>query len=68
VLDHQHGVAEIAQPRQGVQQLAVVARVQADGGFVQDVQHTAQAGADLSGQPDALRLAAGEGGGAAIEA
>jgi hypothetical protein len=30
--------------------------VQADRGFVQHVHHADEAGADLRGQPDALRL------------
>ncbi len=41
--------------------------MQADGRLVQDVEHAHQAGADLGGQADALRLAAGQGGGAATE-
>jgi hypothetical protein len=60
VLDHDHGVAEVAQPGQGFQQARVVALVQADRGFVEYVHHARQARADLRGQPDALRLAAGE--------
>ena len=60
VLHHEHGVAHVAQLQQRVQQRAVVARVQADGRLVQDVEHAHQPTADLAGQPDALRLAAGE--------
>jgi hypothetical protein len=37
------------------QQAVVVALVQADGRFVEHVHHAGQAGADLRGQPDALR-------------
>ncbi len=58
VLDHQHAVAEVAQPRQRRQQARVVALVQADRRFVQDVEHADQRAADLRRQPDALRLAA----------
>ena len=61
VLDHDHGVAEVAQPLQRLDQLRVVALVQADRGLVEDVEHADQAGADLGRQPDPLRLAAGEG-------
>ena len=68
VLHHQHRVAHVAQLRQRFQQAAVVARVQADGGLVEHVQHAAQLGADLRGQADALRLAAGERGGGAVQA
>ena len=41
--------------------------MQSDGGFVQYVHHADQAGANLAGQADALRLAARERVGAAIE-
>ena len=39
--------------------------MQADGGLVEDVEHAHQGRADLRGQADALRLAAGERAGAA---
>ena len=45
----------------------VVALVQADARLVEDVEHTHQAGADLRGQADALRLAAGQSGRGAVE-
>ena len=61
MFDHDHGIAEIAQARQRLQQAFVVALVQADAGFVEHVHHADQAGADLRGQADALRLAAGQG-------
>ena len=63
VLDHQHRVAHVAQTRQRVEQAVVIARMQADGGLVQHVEHAAQFRADLRGQTDALRFAAGERGG-----
>ena len=40
------------------EQLLVIARMQADGRFVQDVKHAAEIGAQLRGEPDALRFAA----------
>ncbi len=58
VLDHQHRVAEVAQPLERRDQLLVVALVQADRRLVEDVEHADQRGADLRGQPDPLRLAA----------
>jgi hypothetical protein len=61
VLHHQHRVAEIAQPFEGVEEAAVVALMQADGRFVEDVQYPDQGGADLGRQADALPLAAGQG-------
>ena len=60
VLDDEHGVAEVAQPDQRVDQPAVVALVQTDRRLVEHVQRADQAGADLAGEADALRLAAGE--------
>ena len=61
VLDHDHGVAEVAQPGEGVEQLGVVPLVQADRGLVEDVEDPDQAGADLRREPDPLGLAAREG-------
>ena len=58
VLDHDHGVAEVAQPLQRLEQPRVVALVQADRGLVEHVEHAGEAGADLRGEPDALALAA----------
>ena len=68
VLDDDEGVAQVAQPGEGFDEPAVVALVQADGRLVQDVEHADQAGPDLGGQPDPLRLAAGEGARGAVEA
>ena len=67
VLDHDHGVAEVAQPLERLQQPRVVALVQADRGLVQHVEHAGQAGADLRGEPDALALAARQRAGGARE-
>ena len=67
VLDNDHRIAEVAQMQQGIEQPLVVALVQADGGFVQHIHHAHQSGADLAGQTDALRLAARQGVGAAVE-
>ena len=67
VLDDDQRVAEIAQALQRVDQAGVVALVQADARLVEDVEHAHQAGADLRRQADALRLAAGERVGGAVE-
>ena len=67
VLDNDHRIAEVAQMQQRIEQPLVVALVQADGGFVQHIHHAHQAGADLAGQTDALRLATRQGVGAAVE-
>ena len=58
VLDHDDGIAHVAQPGQRAEQALVVALVQADRGLVEHVHHADQAGADLRGQADALRFAA----------
>ena len=60
VLDHDHGVAEVAQALQGFEQARVVALVQADRGLVEHVEHAGEAGADLRGEANALALAAGQ--------
>ncbi len=67
VLDHDHRVAEVAQVLERVEQACVVALVQADRRFVQHVHDAGQAGADLRREADALRLAAGERLGRAVE-
>ena len=60
VLDDDQRVADVAQPEQRLDQPAVVPLVQPDRRLVQHVEHADQAGADLGGQPDPLRLAAGQ--------
>ena len=67
VLDDDHRVAEIAQPRQRREQLAVVPLVEADRGLVEHVQHAREIGADLRRKPDPLPLAARQRGGAAAQ-
>src|SRR5690606_22078249 len=67
VLYHHQGVAVAFQARQRIEQDAVVARVQADGGFVQHVADALQVRAQLRGQADALRLAARQGGRGAVQ-
>ncbi len=57
VLDHEHRVAEVAQMPQGRNQAIVVALVQADRRLVEHVHDAGQAGADLRGEANALRLA-----------
>ena len=64
VLDHDHGVAEVAQPAQRFEEPRVVALVQADRRLVEHVEHAGQPGADLRRKPDALALAAGQRAGA----
>ncbi len=60
VLDDDERVAQVPQPRERVDQAAVVPLVQADRRLVEHVEHTHQARADLGREPDALRLTARE--------
>ena len=67
VLDDEHGVAEIAQAVQRLDQALVVALVQADRRLVEHVQHARELAAELRREPDALRLAARQRRGGAVE-
>src|SRR5208283_3839628 len=67
MLDDEHGVAEIAETFQDVDEALGVARVQADGGLVQNVKCTDKMRTQRRGQLDALRFPAGESGGQAVE-
>ena len=67
VLDHDDGVAEVAQFFEDADEAAGVAGVQADGRLVEHVAGADQARAETGGELDALRFAAGERGGEAIE-
>ena len=60
VLDHQHGVAQIAQRFQRLQQAIVVAMMQSDRRLIQHIQHAAQLRANLRRQPNALAFAAAQ--------
>ncbi len=67
VLDHEDRVAQVAQLVQDVDEARGVAAVQADGGLVEHVERAHQPRAQRGGELDALRLAAGERGGQAVE-
>ncbi len=60
MLDHDHGIAEIAQPLRVSSSRALVALVQADRGLVPAHRARGQPRADLRRQPDALAFAAGQ--------
>ena len=60
VLDHEHRVAEVAQPDHRVDEALVVALVEADRRLVEHVEDADESAADLAGEPDALGLAARE--------
>ena len=68
VLDDHQRVALVAELLQRVEQDLVVARMQADGRFVQHVAHALQVAAELRGEADALRFAARQRRRGAIEA
>ncbi len=58
MLDDDDRIAGIAQFLQAADEPLVVALMQPDGGFVEDIKHVDQLRADLRGQADALALAA----------
>ena len=58
VLDQHQCIAEIPKLVNSSDQPRVVTWVKTDGGFVQNVQHTREAAAELAGQPNSLRFAA----------
>ena len=68
VVFHDHDrVALVAKLGKRFQQLVVIAGMEADGRFVENVEHAHQPAADLACQADALHLAAGKGWGRAVE-
>ena len=67
VLHHNQSVAQIPQLLQGSQQLIVIPLMQADGGLVQNIQHSHQGGANLGSQPNPLAFAAGESSGSPVQ-
>ncbi len=67
VLDDEDGVAQVAQLFEDVDKAGGVARVEADGRLVEDIERADQSRAERGGELDALRLAAGERGGKAVE-
>src|SRR5208283_4049175 len=67
MLDDEDGVAEIAETLQDVDEALRVARVQANGGLVQDVKRADEMRTQRRGQLDALRFSAGESGGQTVE-
>ena len=61
VLNDDHGVADISQPLEGIEQHIVISLVQSDRRLVKNIQHAHQRGPDLGREPDALGFAAREG-------
>ncbi len=67
MLDDEHGVAERLEALEGFEEAVVVLLVEADRGFVEDVEDAREAAADLAGEADALALAARERAAGAVE-
>jgi hypothetical protein len=67
MLDDEDRITEIAQVPQGFEQAFVIALMEADAGFIQDIKNANQASADLRGQTDALGFSAAEGAAFAIQ-
>ena len=56
MLDDQQRIALIAESFRGIDQAIIVSRVQADGRFIQYVQHTDQSRTNLACQANSLRF------------
>ena len=67
MFDDDAGVADIREMAQRSDQAFIVALVEADGRFIEHIGHADKAGTDLRGKADALKFAAGEAAGLAIE-
>src|SRR5438067_10130359 len=67
VLDHDHGVTEIAQPPQCGEEPRVVSLMQSDAGLIENIKNASQTRTNLGGQSDSLRFAAGKRAALAIE-
>ena len=67
VFDEDERIAFGLERLEGSEEGGVVARVEADGGLIEDVEDALEIGSELRGEADALGFAAGEGGGGAVE-
>ena len=56
VFDYDDRVAQIAQIAEGVDEFAIIARVQANAGFVEDVENADEAGSDLGSETNTLKF------------
>ena len=59
VFYNEEGVAFVAEVEHGLDEALVVLDVEADGGFVEDVEDAGEVGAELGGEANALGFAAG---------
>ena len=60
MLDDDQRIAQIAQAFERINQAGVIALMQTDARFIEDIQHADQTGTDLRRQSDTLGFAAGE--------
>ena len=67
MLHHQNGISDIAEVFQGIDQTLIVALMQSNARFIQDVQYIHQLGSNLGSQTDSLGFSSGKGLGAPIE-
>ena len=67
MFNHNHCIAQITQAYQGFEQALVVALMQTDGGFIEDIHNSHQTGTNLAGQTYPLSFTARQSVGAAIE-
>ena len=61
VFDHEQRVALVAERFERADEALVVARMQADGRFIEHIEHAGKVGSELRGEADPLGLAAGKG-------
>ena len=67
MLDHDHGVAQVAQARERADKPLVVALMQADRRLIEHIECTDEPGTELRGETDTLSLTTAERIGGAIE-
>ena len=60
VLDHDHGVAQVAKCPKGLEKPLVILLMESNRRLVQNVEHTHETAPDLRGQANTLRLTPGE--------
>ena len=66
VLDKKEGVSFFFQGLKGAEERGVVARVESNGWFVENVEDALKVGSELGSEADTLGFASGEGGGGAV--
>ena len=54
MLHHNQGIPDIPKAQEGFDEADIVPLMEADAGFIQDIQDPHQAGADLGSQTNAL--------------